>query len=62
MADEPLPPDPESVEKWQALPQNKPSKDALPPATGGLQINRMLLIGLGVVMLVVVAMQLLAGR
>lgn len=32
---EPLPPDPESVEKWRSLPQNNPSPKALPPLMGG---------------------------
>lgn len=32
---EPVPPDPESVEKWRNLPQNKPSSQALPPLMGG---------------------------
>ncbi len=32
---EPLPPDPESVEKWRNLPQNNPSPKALPPVMGG---------------------------
>lgn len=62
MPSEPLPPDPESVEKWQAMPQNKPSKDALPPMTGGLQVNRALLVGAGILLALAVAAQLLAGR
>ncbi len=32
-----LKPDPEALAKWQELPQNKPSRDALPPLTGGVQ-------------------------
>jgi hypothetical protein len=32
-----LPPDPDAVEKWKNLPQNEPSKGALPPLTGGLR-------------------------
>ncbi len=35
MPSNPLPRDPDSLAKWARLPQNKPSKDALPPATGG---------------------------
>jgi hypothetical protein len=62
MPNEPLPPDEESVEKWRALPQNKPSRDALPPMTGGLQVNRALLIGFGIVLAVVVIANLLFGR
>lgn len=30
---EPLPPDPDAVERWKQLPQNKPTRQALPPAT-----------------------------
>ena len=33
---EELPPDPDALEKWQNLPQGTPSKDALPPAAGGI--------------------------
>jgi hypothetical protein len=59
---EPLPPDEESVEKWRAMPQNKPSRDALPPMTGGLQVNRALLIGIGIVAVVITIASLLNGR
>jgi hypothetical protein len=59
---EPLPPDPESVEKWRSLPQNTPSKAALPPMTGGLRISRALLIVGGILLVLAVALQLLAGR
>ena len=48
----PLPPDPESVEKWRNMPQNKPSPHALPPMTGGLRANRGLVFGFGLVLLV----------
>ena len=30
-----LPYDPEALEEWRNLPQNKPSRQALPPAAGG---------------------------
>ena len=30
-----LPPDPDAVKKWEQLPQNKPSKQAMPPIAGG---------------------------
>jgi hypothetical protein len=30
-----LPPDPDSLEKWQKLPQNTPSKQAHSPMTAG---------------------------
>lgn len=35
MPEEELPPNPDVMEQWQNLPQNKPSKDALPPVAGG---------------------------
>jgi hypothetical protein len=57
-----LPPDPDSVEKWRNLPQNKPTRQALPPMTGGLHQSRMLLIGLGVLLLAAVIISLLLGR
>jgi hypothetical protein len=41
---EPLPPDPESLEKWRQLPHNRPSREALPPAAGGLRLATGLLI------------------
>jgi hypothetical protein len=59
---EPLPPDEESVEKWRNLPQNKPSRDALPPMTGGLRVNRALLIGFGIVAVVIIIANLFSGR
>lgn len=59
---EPLPPDPDSVEKWQSMPQNKPSRDALPPATGGLSLSWRLLIILGIIIAVLVILSLIAGR
>ena len=34
MPDE-LPPDPDAIEKWRNLPQDQPSKQSLPPLTGG---------------------------
>jgi hypothetical protein len=58
----PLPPDQESVEKWRNLPQNKPSRDALPPMTGGLGINRALLIGFGIIMAVIIIANRFFGR
>ena len=35
MSREELPPDPDSVEKWKQMPQNQPSKQALPPVALG---------------------------
>lgn len=37
MPREELPPDPDALEEWQNMPQNRPSKDALPPIGGGLR-------------------------
>jgi hypothetical protein len=59
---EPLPPDPASVEKWHGLPQNKPSPKALPPMTGGLRVNRALLLGFGLVALAITILSLVFGR
>ena len=55
---EPLPPDPESLAKWQELPQNKPSRDALPPMTGGLPLAATFLI----ILMVLLIIGLLQGR
>lgn len=55
-----LPPDPDSVEKWEALPQNKPSRQALPPAAGGLGLSRVLLIGLFVIIIVITVVSIVA--
>jgi hypothetical protein len=57
----PLPPDPDAVEKWRQLPQNKPSRQALPPATGGNTFSRALLIGFVVLVVIVVIASLLSG-
>lgn len=37
MPHEDLPPDPDSVKTWEALPRNQPSRSALPPIAGGTQ-------------------------
>lgn len=37
-----IPPDPDALEKWRNMPQNKPSRQALPPATGGMAASRWL--------------------
>ncbi len=59
---EPLEADPDAVEMWRQLPQNKPSPKALPPATGGLSLNRMLLFGFGALILLAIVASLLLGR
>jgi hypothetical protein len=35
----PLPPDPDAQQRWQAMPKNAPSKQALPPASSGGNIR-----------------------
>ena len=47
---------------WRSLPQNKPSREAFPPATGGLSLNRTLLVGFAVLALIVVVLSLILGR
>ncbi len=59
---QPLEADPEAVEMWRSLPQNKPSREAFPPATGGLSLNRTLLVGFAVLALIVVVLSLILGR
>jgi len=58
MPREPLQPDPESLAKWQALPQNQPSKEALPPMTGGIRLALAFLVILTILLIV----GLLQGR
>jgi hypothetical protein len=56
MPDDELEPDPDAVEQWRKLPQNAPSRQAFPPATGGMPRWLWGLIGLGVLILVVGAL------
>lgn len=44
-----LPPDPDALEKWRNMPHNKPSRDAMPPMTGGTRW----LVGLLTVMFII---------
>lgn len=58
MPRETLPPDPQSQERWQALPHNSPSKQALPPATsGGSQawLKWLLIISIGIAVIALLA-------
>ncbi len=55
-----LPPDPEALEMWRQLPQNKPSRQALPPAAGGLGWSRALTGGLLFLILLLVLLGWLA--
>ena len=52
-----LPPDPDSLTKWKRLPQNKPSKQALPPVAGGAQWTLWLLVILFALVLIVLLVQ-----
>jgi hypothetical protein len=61
MPTDPLPPDPESVEKWKAMPQNKPSREALPPMTGGLSSMRPLVV-FAIIIGALILLSLLLGR
>lgn len=54
-----LPPDPESQAAWEKLPKNAPSKEALPPMTGGSRWVFGLLI---VIAVIIVLGFLLQGR
>jgi len=49
-----LPEDPDALEKWKALPQNKPSKEALPPLPGGNRLLWGMIIAAGVIALIVI--------
>jgi hypothetical protein len=51
MPQEPLPPDPDSLEKWKQMPSNTPSREALPPATGGTRMAFGLLIVMGILII-----------
>jgi hypothetical protein len=53
---DPIPKDPESLEKWRQLPQEPPSRQALPPAAGGSQRW----VGLLIVMAILIILALLA--
>ncbi len=54
-------PDEDALAEWQKLPQNRPSKAALPPLTGGASWARGMLILLVVLVLVALLLQLRAG-
>ena len=58
MPKDPLPHDPESLEKWKQLRQEPPSREALPPLFGGSRW----LFGLLIVMAVVIILALAQGR
>lgn len=57
-----LPSDPDALEKWGNLPQNAPSREALPPATGGDWFGRHWFPrGLFLVILVLIVLSVVAG-
>lgn len=47
-----LPDDPNALEKWRNMPQNKPSRESLPPVTGGLRWAWLFVVLLVIVVLV----------
>lgn len=59
MPDDDLRPDSDALAEWEKLPQNKPSKDALPPLTGG---TRWSLVLLAVVFILIIVSLLLQSR
>jgi hypothetical protein len=59
MPDDELKPDPNALEEWKKLPQHEPSRQSLPPATGGMRWAWGLLIVLGLIALVAVLAQVL---
>lgn len=57
MPREPLAEDRESLEAWEKLPRNPPSKQALPPMTGGLKLAGALLLALAVLIILTLLLQ-----
>lgn len=57
MPREPLEEDRESLEAWSKLEQNTPSKQALPPAAGGLKLAGALLLGMIVLIILALVLQ-----
>jgi len=57
-AQPPIEPDPVSVENWERLPQNTPSRDALPPMTGEVRSALVLII----LLLVLAGLALILGQ
>jgi hypothetical protein len=52
-----LPPDPDSLAKWEKLPQNQPSKQALPPVAGGGRWTLWLLVFLSILLVLALLWQ-----
>lgn len=57
MPREPLEEDHESLDAWSKLPQNKPSKEALPPAAGGTRLAWVLLLATGALIILALLSQ-----
>lgn len=57
MPRDPLPEDPDSLDRWEAMPRNQPSKDALPPMTGGTRLAVGLLILMAVLIILAVLLR-----
>lgn len=53
-----LPPDPDSVEKWRQMPQNQPSKEALPPVALGVRW----MLGVVILIAILIVLSLLLQR
>jgi len=58
MSNRDLPPDPDALEAWEKLPKNTPSRQALPPMTGGTRW----VWGLLIILAIIVIFGLLQGR
>ncbi len=51
---EPLQPDRDSVDAWNALPKGEPSRQALPPLTGGSRwLNALIFAGIIILLIVI---------
>ena len=57
MPTDPLPPDPNSLDEWQHMPQNRPSRDAHAPAMGGTRWAIGLLIIMGALLILALLFQ-----
>jgi hypothetical protein len=57
-----LPPDPKSDEEWKHLPQNPPSKDALPPLFSGGNVLRAWWFWMFVAFAVIALISVIGGR
>lgn len=59
MPQDKLPPDPDSLSRWEQLPHNQPSKRALPPVAGGARWSLWLL---GILLTLMIIALLMQGR